>query len=56
MKIKFYFLLLLFLYTNTTFSQVSILMSKKNDVYTIPCKVNGLDLEFIFDTGAESAQ
>lgn len=54
MKIKFYFLLLLFLYTNATFSQVSILMSKKNDVYTIPCKVNGLDLEFIFDTGASN--
>ena len=54
MKIKFYFLLFLFLYTNTTFSQISILMSKKNDVYTIPCKVNGLDLEFIFDTGASN--
>lgn len=54
MKIKFYFLLFLFLYINNTFSQVSILMSKKNDVYTVPCKVNGLDLEFIFDTGASN--
>jgi len=27
-------------------------MKKKGDVYVVPCKVNGLDLEFIFDTGA----
>ncbi|MDB9755928.1 retroviral-like aspartic protease family protein [Winogradskyella sp.] len=54
MKIKLHFMLILFFYVNTAFSQVSILMNKKNDVYTIPCKVNGLELDFIFDTGASN--
>lgn len=27
-------------------------MVKRNGVFYIPCKVNGLDMEFIFDTGA----
>ena len=29
-----------------------IYMKKKGGVYTIPCKVNGVSLKFIFDTGA----
>jgi len=37
-----------------TFSQTTILMQKENGVYTVPCKVNGLDLKFIFDTGASN--
>jgi len=54
MNIKFYYIAILFFFTNITFAQVSIIMNKKNDVYTIPCKVNGLELDFIFDTGASN--
>jgi clan AA aspartic protease (TIGR02281 family) len=34
--------------------QVRIKMKKENGVYTTPCKVNGLKLRFIFDTGASN--
>ncbi len=30
----------------------TIIMEKKGGVYYVPCKVNGLGLKFIFDTGA----
>ncbi len=33
-------------------AQTKIIMEKKDGVYLIPCKINGLDLKFIFDTGA----
>jgi clan AA aspartic protease (TIGR02281 family) len=33
-------------------AQTVIKMKKLNNVYVIPCKVNGLNLNFIFDTGA----
>jgi clan AA aspartic protease (TIGR02281 family) len=33
-------------------SQTTIKMEKKNGVYYIPCSVNGLGLQFVFDTGA----
>jgi clan AA aspartic protease (TIGR02281 family) len=47
------FAILLFLFCiNSGFSQTKIIMKKINGVYTIPCKVNGLSLDFIFDTGA----
>ncbi len=35
-----------------SFAQTVIQMKKEGGVYTIPCKVNGLPLKFIFDTGA----
>ena len=35
-----------------SFSQVTIKMKREGGVSTIPCKVNGLNLKFIFDTGA----
>ena len=38
----------------TSFAQVTIQMDKRDNVYYIPGKVNGLDLEFIFDTGASN--
>lgn len=34
------------------YCQISIQMKKEGGVYLIPCKVNGLNLNFIFDTGA----
>lgn len=34
------------------FCQVRIQMTREDGVYTVPCKVNGLPLKFIFDTGA----
>ena len=36
----------------SSFSQVRILMEKEGGVYKVPCKVNGVTLNFIFDTGA----
>lgn len=33
-------------------AQTKITMEKDGGVYTVPCKVNGLPLKFIFDTGA----
>ena len=35
-------------------SQTVIEMRQENGIYTIPCKVNGLKLRFIFDTGASN--
>lgn len=37
---------------NLYFSQVRIMMEKVGGVYLVPCKVNGVPLDFIFDTGA----
>ena len=34
------------------FSQVEIKMEESGGVYYVPCKVNGLPLKLIFDTGA----
>jgi clan AA aspartic protease (TIGR02281 family) len=49
--ILFYSLLSLLVF-NPVFAQTTIKMQKENGVYLIPCKVNGLNLKFIFDTGA----
>jgi uncharacterized protein (TIGR02145 family) len=45
-------LLLLFSISKIAFSQTVIQMKKVGGVSIIPCKVNGLSLSFIFDTGA----
>lgn len=45
-------ILILSLVSIALFSQTRIIMKKEGGVYTIPCKVNGLNLKFIFDTGA----
>ena len=49
---KFFLLINLFLFASDSFSQVIIKMRKEGGVSTLPCKVNGLNLRFIFDTGA----
>lgn len=47
------FLLLLFVgFSNIGHSQTIIKMKSEGGVSIIPCKVNGLNLNFIFDTGA----
>lgn len=50
-KILSFLLLFIFL---TAQSQTVVEMRKENGIYTIPCKVNGLKLRFIFDTGASN--
>mgnify|MGYP002776377742 CR=1 FL=1 len=52
MKKKVIFSFFLFFMAANIFSQTVIIMNKENGVYTVPCKINGLSLKFIFDTGA----
>ena len=40
------------LFSNSLFSQKIIEMVEVNGIYQIPCKVNGVPMNFIFDTGA----
>lgn len=49
---KIFFLTLCFLFINYSYSQKIVEMNKVNGVYQIPCKINGIPLNFIFDTGA----
>ena len=42
----------LFFISFYNYSQTVIMMNKEGGVYTVPCKINGLPLKFIFDTGA----
>lgn len=51
MKPIIFFLLLTFIVYQGQ-SQTVIKMEKVNGVFVMPCKVNGLSLKFIFDTGA----
>ncbi|MCB6062637.1 retropepsin-like aspartic protease family protein [Flavobacterium psychrophilum] len=37
---------------NSVYSQKTIEMKKINGIYQIPCKVNGILMNFVFDTGA----
>lgn len=52
MKNIIYTFLLTAFYFNNVNSQKIIEMEKVNGVYQIPCKVNGIPMKFIFDTGA----
>ena len=45
-------ILFLVVFTQFAYAQTTIKMEKMGGVYKIPCKVNGLCLKFIFDTGA----
>ncbi len=50
-------LLVIFFITSYSYSQSSqsvLFMDKENGVYTLPCKVNGIPMKFIFDTGASN--
>ncbi|NLP59315.1 retropepsin-like aspartic protease [Lutibacter sp. B1] len=47
------FLLIIFT-TNEVLAQTTINLDRTNGVYTVPCKVNGIPMNFIFDTGASN--
>lgn len=48
-------ILLFFLIGSTTlYSQTVIKLTKKHDLYFMTCKVNGLPLDFVYDTGAST--
>lgn len=49
---KIQLFIFLFGFSLSATSQTSIVLEKKGGVYLIPCKVNGLNMKFIFDTGA----
>ena len=51
MKLFYSILLSIFILTQIN-AQTIIKMEKVNGVFMMPCKVNGLSLKFIFDTGA----
>lgn len=48
---KIAFLFVLFI-SNICFAQIQFTANKANGIYHIPCKVNGVPMDFIFDTGA----
>ncbi|RYZ28176.1 MAG: hypothetical protein EOO10_10400 [Chitinophagaceae bacterium] len=50
--LKLFFTAILISAAATAFSQVTIQMKREGGVSVVPCKVNGLNLKFIFDTGA----
>ena len=45
---------MMFCSVKVSYAEVTIEMTKEDGVYTLPGKVNGLPLRFIFDTGASS--
>jgi clan AA aspartic protease (TIGR02281 family) len=49
---KILLLITILMHFDILISQTVISIERKNDVYYIPCTVNGLQLNFIFDTGA----
>lgn len=53
MKCKIFILIVIFISVNL-YCQTKITMTKENGVYSIPCKINGLPLKLIFDTGASN--
>ena len=53
-KGKYLIVILLCLFKLSSYGQVTIVMEEEGGVYKVPCKVNGLRLKFIFDTGAST--
>ncbi|HQZ26305.1 MAG TPA: retropepsin-like aspartic protease [Flavobacterium sp.] len=52
MKKQIFQLILIVFFINIAYSQKVIEMEKVNGTYQVPCKVNGIPMKFIFDTGA----
>ena len=46
------FVIYLSVFCSNNYAQTRIILEKQNGVYLIPCKVNGLNMKFIFDSGA----
>lgn len=46
--------ILFLFFSSLIFSQKTIIMKKTNGVYKLNCKVNGIPMNFIFDTGASN--
>ena len=42
------------LVSNIGVAQTTILMNEANGVYYVPCEVNGIKMDFVFDTGASN--
>lgn len=51
-KILFTTLTFILIFSQNFFAQRIITMERMNNTYHIPCKVNGIPMNFIFDTGA----
>jgi clan AA aspartic protease (TIGR02281 family) len=49
---RFIIISLILILTSLAHAQIKVAMTKKGNVYEVPCKVNGISLNFIFDTGA----
>jgi aspartyl protease family protein len=50
----FSFIVMFFALLNFTTGQTYVKMTQENGVFTVPCTVNGLQMNFIFDTGASN--
>lgn len=53
-KITLFVLFFIISYSYSQSSQSVLFMDKENGVFTLPCKVNGIPMKFIFDTGASN--
>jgi clan AA aspartic protease (TIGR02281 family) len=51
-KKNYYLTFFFFTFINLTYAQKVIKMERINKTYQIPCKVNGIPMKFVFDTGA----
>lgn len=51
---KYLLVIFLCLFTGTAFCQKIIDMELSDGVYKVPCKVNGVKMKFVFDTGASA--
>lgn len=51
---KIFFAAALLTFCHFSFSQTSVYVQKENGIFQVPCKVNGISMDFIFDTGAST--
>lgn len=51
-QLLFLFIAILFFVSNVTLGQHKISLKEKNGVLYLPCKINGMQLDYVFDTGA----
>ena len=51
-QLLFLLIVILFFVSNVTLGQHKISLKEKNGVLYLPCKINGMQLDYVFDTGA----